>query len=311
MKFSYLNKIIVCLAASLTFGLSAYAQSEVEKTVVDSVAHQDYHKGLLADLTNIRKEITLLDSATFAYKLQEEQMLYPAFDLYGDVWEDENVNPYTRLKIEVPDSFVIDVSKYAMPADYTRVNSKYGWRGRRMHNGIDLKVYTGDTLYATFSGKVRMVDYERYGYGHYVVIRHGNGLETVYGHMSKVHVKQDQILKAGDPIGLGGNTGRSTGSHLHFETRFLGIPIDPAEIFDFENRVPHTDQFTYMSAKLKLAHRMEKIRAGAAIASHKIKSGDTLSRISHLYGVSINDLCRLNNISRTTTLRLGRVIYLE
>lgn len=90
-----------------------------------------------------------------------------------------------------------------------------------MHNGLDIKVYIGDTIRAAFSGKVRMVKYERRGYGKYVVIRHENGLETVYGHLSKQIVDENQYVEAGEPIGLGGNTGRSTGSHLHFE-RVLG-----------------------------------------------------------------------------------------
>ena len=102
-----------------------------------------------------------------------------------------------------------------------------------MHNGLDIKVYIGDTIRAAFSGRVRIVRYERSGYGKYVVIRHDNGLETIYGHLSKQLVKEDQFVKAGEVIGLGGNTGRSTGSHLHFETRLLGQVINPEFLFDF------------------------------------------------------------------------------
>ena len=121
-----------------------------------------------------------------------------------------------------------------MPCD-GYVTSPYGYRRRfrRMHKGIDLKVQTGDTVYAAFNGKVRLTKYERRGYGYYVVIRHENELETVYGHLSKFLVEPDQYVKAGDPIALGGNTGRSFGSHLHFETRFMGYAINPSAIFDF------------------------------------------------------------------------------
>ena len=105
-----------------------------------------------------------------------------------------------------------------------------------MHKGIDVKVYIGDTIYAAFDGQVRTATIDPNGYGKYVVIRHYNGFETVYGHMSKQLVNANDFVQAGEPIGLGGNTGRSTGSHLHFEVRFLGVAIDPAEIFDFKEQ---------------------------------------------------------------------------
>ena len=106
-----------------------------------------------------------------------------------------------------------------------------------MHNGLDIKVYIGDTIRAAFSGKVRMVKYERRGYGKYVVIRHENGLETVYGHLSKQIVDENQYVEAGEPIGLGGNTGRSTGSHLHFETRFWDRPLIRHFYLILKNRI--------------------------------------------------------------------------
>ena len=118
-----------------------------------------------------------------------------------------------------------------------------------MHNGLDLKVNIGDTIVAAFDGKVRIVKYERRGYGKYVVIRHDNGLETVYGHLSKQLVEENQLVKAGEVIGLGGNTGRSTGSHLHFETRFLGIAINPIYMFDFPKQDIVADTYTFRKAK--------------------------------------------------------------
>ena len=145
---------------------------------------------------------------------------------------------------------------FRMPTEHTKITSKFGPRRRRMHNGLDIKVYIGDTIRAAFSGKVRMVKYERRGYGKYVVIRHENGLETVYGHLSKQIVDENQYVEAGEPIGLGGNTGRSTGSHLHFETRFLGQAINPALLFDFEKQDIVADSFiclykTYIPQRAK------------------------------------------------------------
>ena len=128
-----------------------------------------------------------------------------------------------------------------------QVTSNYGYRARfgRMHKGIDLAIRSNDTIYAAFEGKVRLTNYEAKGYGNYVILRHPNGLETVYGHLNKFLVKPDQVVKAGQPIALGGSTGRSTGPHLHFETRYMGYAINPNAIFDFKNKTTHTDTYTF------------------------------------------------------------------
>ena len=151
--------------------------------------------------------------------------------------------------------------------------------------------------------------YERRGYGKYVVIRHDNGLETVYGHLSKQLVEENQLVKAGEVIGLGGNTGRSTGSHLHFETRFLGIAINPIYMFDFPKQDIVADTYTFRKTKgVKRAGSHDTQVADGTIRYHKVKSGDTLSRIAKLRGVSVSTLCKLNRIKPTTTLRIGQVL---
>ena len=208
-----------------------------------------------------------------------------------------------------------------MPTTHTKITSKCGPRWRRMHNGLDIKVYIGDTIRAAFDGRVRMVKYERRGYGKYVVIRHDNGLETIYGHLSKQIVKEDEYVKAGDPIGLGGNTGRSTGSHLHFETRFLGEVINPEFMFNFPQQDIVADSYLFIRGANMYSYQRTKAMAavksgksGAAEAAkhairfHKVRSGDTLGKISRLYHVSIDRLCQLNGIKRTTTLRIGQVL---
>ena len=167
--------------------------------------------------------------------LSRPNMINPAEDLYDDIWDHKNVNCYKGLSLE--HNYDINIKEFCMPInkETIKVTSHYGYRKqfKRNHYGIDLKVYTGDTIYATFNGKIRISSYEGKGYGNYVVIRHFNGLETIYGHMSKRLVKNNDYVYAGMPIGLGGNTGRSTGSHLHLETRFCGVPIDPQKIFNF------------------------------------------------------------------------------
>jgi LysM repeat protein len=156
----------------------------------------------------------------------------PASDIYTD-WRNEFVSAVAG---HVPANFKVDLRGFCMPTTSRVVTSNFGPRWRRQHAGIDVKVYIGDTIRAAFDGKVRITKYDRRGYGYFVVIRHPNGLETLYGHLSKIIAKEDMVVKAGDIIGLGGNTGRSTGSHLHFETRLLGQAINPAFMFDFEKQ---------------------------------------------------------------------------
>lgn len=132
--------------------------------------------------------------------------------------------------------FTDNLQDYKMPTPSRKVTSRFGARWGRKHKGLDIKVQTGDTIRSTFAGTVRVTQYNRGGYGYYVVIDHGKGLQTLYGHLSKYIVKPGMKVKAGEPIGLGGNTGHSTGSHLHFETIVNGESIDPTLIFDFTNQ---------------------------------------------------------------------------
>lgn len=220
----------------------------------------------------------------------------PASYLYPE-WSNDYVHKYTDVKL--PDTVFISMEGYRMPTDSTRITDVFGYRPRRgrWHMGLDVKVRTGDTIRAAFDGKVRVSDYERRGYGHYLVLRHPNGLETTYGHLSKKLVSKNQIVHAGDPIGLGGNTGRSTGSHLHFETRVVGNAIDPALLFDFPKQTAVTDSYLYLS-KTKPEY-------------YKVKSGDTLNRIASRNRTSVSKLCSLNGITTKTVLRVGQTLRVK
>lgn len=270
---------------------------------------------LLARQAPIDKKMRAVDSVALQRLISNEQLDNPAFSLYPD-WNNQYAH---RYDVELPEEYRIDLRHFCMPTPSRDVTSNYGYRASfgRMHKGIDVKVYIGDTIRAAFSGKVRIVDYEARGYGKYVVIRHPNGLETIYGHMSKHLVAENQVIKAGDPIGLGGNTGRSTGSHLHFETRFLGQAINPAELFNFEAQdvtgdfyvfraSEHAGKQTAAAAKKKSSPR--KAKAGSGSRVHRVKSGETLSRIAAKCGTTVDKLCRLNGISRKTVLRPGQII---
>lgn len=304
-----------CLGLLMLPGMEA-AEPEKGKTSPVSVEEANnvmerQVSELMAERVGFKKDIALekLAEAKLADEVARENLMFPADELYGSNWNTRWVDPFRdEEKVEFPDSCLIDCSSFVFPIDtMIRVTSKYGPRRRRMHKGIDLKVYKGDTIRAAFDGKVRIRNYERRGYGYYLVIRHPNGLETIYGHLSKQLVKVNDIVHAGDPIGLGGNTGRSTGSHLHFETRFLGQPINPALIIDFENGVPIQDNYVFRNVKIN-GRKSNIYTSGDQLVYHRIKSGDTLGKIARMYGTTIGELCRLNGIRPTTTLRIGRVL---
>ena len=274
--------------------------------VVAMVSLSSFSQDLIARQAPIDKKLKSVDSLALQKQIRAEQSEYPALSLYPN-WNNQYVHAYGNAII--PDTYTIDLTGFHMPTPSTKITSPFGPRWRRMHNGLDLKVNIGDTIVAAFDGKVRIVKYERRGYGKYVVIRHDNGLETVYGHLSKQLVEENQLVKAGEVIGLGGNTGRSTGSHLHFETRFLGIAINPIYMFDFPKQDIVADTYTFRKAKgVKRAGSHDTQVADGTIRYHKVKSGDTLSRIAKLRGVSVSTLCKLNRIKPTTTLRIGQVL---
>ncbi|MFS2533068.1 peptidoglycan DD-metalloendopeptidase family protein [Bacteroides ovatus] len=274
--------------------------------VAAMVSLNSFSQDLIARQAPIDKKLKSVDSLALQKQIRAEQSEYPALSLYPN-WNNQYVHAYGNAII--PDTYTIDLTGFHMPTPSTKITSPFGPRWRRMHNGLDLKVNIGDTIVAAFDGKVRIVKYERRGYGKYVVIRHDNGLETVYGHLSKQLVEENQLVKAGEVIGLGGNTGRSTGSHLHFETRFLGIAINPIYMFDFPKQDIVADTYTFRKAKgVKRAGSHDTQVADGAIRYHKVKSGDTLSRIAKLRGVSVSTLCKLNRIKPTTTLRIGQVL---
>ena len=274
--------------------------------VAAMVSLSSFSQDLIARQAPIDKKLKTVDSLALQKQIRAEQSEYPALSLYPN-WNNQYVHAYGNAII--PDTYTIDLTGFHMPTPSTKITSPFGPRWRRMYNGLDLKVNIGDTIVAAFDGKVRIVKYERRGYGKYVVIRHDNGLETVYGHLSKQLVEENQLVKAGEVIGLGGNTGRSTGSHLHFETRFLGIAINPIYMFDFPKQDIVADTYTFRRTQgSKRAGSHDTQVADGTIRYHKVKSGDTLSRIAKLRGVSVSTLCKLNRIKPTTTLRIGQVL---
>lgn len=286
MKFDCIKTILI--AATAMVSLNSFSQD------------------LIARQAPIDRKLKSVDSLALQEQIRVEQSAYPALSLYPN-WNNETVQAYGDAI--VPDNYQVDLTGFCMPTTQTKITDIFGYRPRRrrMHYGLDIKVYVGDTIRAAFDGKVRIVKNQgRRGYGKYIVVRHDNGLETVYGHLSKQMVDANQLVKAGEPIGLGGNTGRSTGSHLHFETRFLGIPVNPASIFDFEKQDIVADQYAFI--KTKTSNGTARSMASGEGLFYKVKKGDTLSKIASRQGVTINRLCQLNRITRKTILRPGQVL---
>lgn len=273
------------------------------------VSLNSFSQDLIARQAPIDRKLKSVDSLALQKQIRAEQSAYPGLSLYP-TWNNEYVQAYGDAI--VPESYKVDLTGFCMPTTHTKITDVFGYRPRRrrMHYGLDVKVFIGDTIRAAFDGKVRVVKNQgRRGYGKYIVIRHDNGLETVYGHLSKQIVEINQLVKAGEPIALGGNTGRSTGSHLHFETRFLGIAINPIYMFDFPKQDIVADTYTFRRTQgSKRAGSHDTQVADGTIRYHKVKSGDTLSRIAKLRGVSVSTLCKLNRIKPTTTLRIGQVL---
>ena len=239
---SFTLKKTIGIALLSMFSIGSYAQ--------DAIARQAPSDKRMKDIRNVK----------LYNKIETIDLDNPASDIYTDWTED-----FRRCSGSVPSNYQIDLRGFCMPTTSRKVTSNYGRRWRKQHEGIDVKVYTGDTIRAAFDGKVRICKYNRGGYGYYIVIRHPNGLETLYGHLSKQIVKKDQIVRAGEPIGLGGNTGKSSGSHLHFETRLLGKPINPALIFDFEHQDITGDYYVVRNGKVI---KEQELAAATRSANH-------------------------------------------
>lgn len=274
--------------------------------VGNSVSAQD----LLANQAPINAKMKLIDSVAVRRLMMDERAANPSAVLYGN-WGER----YTRQAAALPDSFLIHLSDFSMPTTSHVVLSDFGLRRGRQHKGVDIKVYTGDTIRSAFSGKVRIVRFDQKGMGNYVVIRHHNGLETIYGHMSKNLVEQDQEVKAGTPIGLGGNTGRSMVSHLHFETRFCGVALDPAQLFDFRNQDVTGDTYLYCKNNVQedgkkqvATTENQPAKAEGTVRYHKVAKGETLSAIARKHHTTVDNLCRINHIGKNYRLRIGQIL---
>ena len=248
----------------------------------------------------------LYKNFTWEYLQDEPVMLSQEDDstgLFTAQWVNDQIFAY-RLKPDSIRDTVINLNNngriFTLPV--------YGklFRGfMYTHKGLDIKLDKGDTIKAAFDGVVRYARYNRGGFGNLIILRHYNGLETYYAHLSKMLIKVNQVVKSGDPIALGGSTGRSRGPHLHFEVRYKDIPLDPLRMIDFDNQklisnvLPVTKKVFYPN----------DYDVNAVIV--KIKKGDTIGKLAKKYHTSVKEICAMNKIKPNTTLRIGRSIRVK
>ncbi|MHA8103502.1 peptidoglycan DD-metalloendopeptidase family protein [Aquirufa nivalisilvae] len=239
---------------------------------------------------------------------------------YFAIWDTKSIDPYD---IDIKDfDEPVDIELYNVgsgrnwspPLNVVKQTSPFGPRWGRLHAGVDLDLETGYPVMSAFDGIVRISGFDYSGYGNYVVVRHYNGLETLYGHLSKRNFESGTFVKAGDEIGLGGNTGRSTGSHLHFETRYEGNPFNPNNVYNLSTGEPLSDHLLITARtfdRRSLSLRNEYGSAGEKIRSRRtawtrVRPGDSLYSIAQRAGMSVTKLARLNGLKLSSTIRAGR-----
>lgn len=233
----------------------------------------------------------------------------PSQSTYGK-WDTKNISPYTEELFQNDSAVMLTLTdnknncNFVSPIQDPVVTSNFGWRSGRNHNGIDLDLQVWDPVVASFDGMVRISLFHE-GYGRVVVIRHYNGLETLYAHLHRLKVKAGDIVEAGQVIGLGGSSGHSSGSHLHFEVRYKGKPLNPRHLISFKNNELISD-----SVEL-IKHKWDYAALPVGVEYHTIERGDFMFKIAKRYALSVNELCELNACKRNKTLIVGRKLRIK
>lgn len=230
----------------------------------------------------------------------------PATNYYDDF--DENTVFQITPEEELADSTVLviendSLGRFSSPKLGT-VTSKFGWRDGRMHKGIDIQLSRGEAISSAFDGMVRYAQ-KKGSFGNVIIIRHYNGLETVYAHLSKIKVKIGQVVKSGSIVGLGGNTGRSSGPHLHFEIRFKGQALNPASIISFTDNQPFNNTIVIKKTRYGISTYPSNAKL------HTIEKGETWFEIAKQYGLTLKELCYLNATDRRYYLKVGQTLRIN
>ncbi|MBQ2026830.1 MAG: peptidoglycan DD-metalloendopeptidase family protein [Alistipes sp.] len=246
-------------------------------------------------------------------------------------WNTEKISPYrdsvalSSIPATVPITLVDSLRSYRYPIK-GRITSRYGVRRRVNHNGIDIAVKVGDTICSAFDGRVRFSKATETGYGTLVIIRHDNGIETYHGHLSKRLVEAGDRVVAGQPIALGGNSGRSTGPHLHFECRYMGQSFDPERLIDFRTGDLRRDHLLLKRSYFSIYSKYEQDWNGEKVLAdadkkeaeisaerryYKVRQGDYLGLIAKRNYTTVSAICRLNGIRADAVLQVGKVLRVK
>jgi len=288
----FMKQLKYCLILVFTIPMLAMAQRNVD-AIIDTV---ETPKGTAI----------LYKNFTWEY-LQDEPVMMSLEDdstgLFSAQWINDQIFAYRIKPDSIHDTLVSLISPgriFTMPI-YGKLFRGFTYS----HKGLDIKLNKGDTVKAAFDGVVRYAKYNRGGFGNLVIIRHYNGLETYYGHLSKIMVKVNEVVKSGDHIALGGSTGRSRGPHLHFEIRYKDIPLDPLRVVDYDNQRLIANNFPVT----KMVFYPNDHVADAVVI--RIKSGDTIGKLARKYHTSVKEICAMNKIKANTKLRVGRSIRVK
>lgn len=336
----YIARIILLLTALATHVLASAQvkdppkktdKSEIKVNKLDVIYEEEEFKGVVIDHRNDKETEQYLYTAPFIFDTDDDEGdIDDEGNLPGNYnLSDEGAASEDDILIEGFDTAVIhmpklDIRHMTEPVSIrlrdeahgqffhwptpksARPSSHFGPRRRRFHYGLDLAQPTGEPIFAAFDGTVRISKRNR-SYGNLVIIHHENGLETYYAHMSKRNVEAGQHVKAGDVIGLCGNTGRSFGSHLHFEIRYQGNAINPETVIDCNTHDLISDHLTLTPASFRKVSSKGRASGSASSSGgwYRVRSGDTLEKIARRYGTTVRRLCQLNGISQNKVIHPG------
>ena len=315
--------LVLCLgcATAVANPLDSLTIKPIEKLqsaiVVDTLPTADKHLSIVLFNDN-------------SWRYIRNQTIFPDSTIFAKYWDTEKISAYREvplgeIPLQVPIHLVDTLRSYRYPYK-GRITSRYGVRRKVNHNGIDIAVKVGDTICSAFNGVVRFSKATETGYGTLVIVRHDNGLETYHGHLSKRLVEAGDRVVAGQPIALGGNSGRSTGPHLHFECRYMGQSFDPERIINFVTGELRREELLLKRSYFSIYSKYEQDWNGEKVLAdadkkeaelsaerryYKVRSGDNLSLIAKRNYTTVSAICRLNGIKADAILPIGKVLRVK
>ncbi len=339
---SFLNKILLLFLLIFSFSVSCFGRNtegdeKLKKDTINAlvIAPSDPFYSSISKLSG-EKIILMIDSLLELDNIPESFMKefkayvenkllddgsYNTLTNYYDnskipsnctyeTWDTKNISPYNESISHNDTSLFLTLidqknnCNFISPLQNPVITSDFGWREGKNHSGVDLDLEVWDPVVAAFDGMVRVALFHP-GYGRVVVIRHYNGLETLYAHLHRFKVKTGDIVEAGQIIGLGGSSGKSSGSHLHFEVRYKGIIINPKHLISFKDNGLISDSLQLIKQK------WDYVALPVGIKTHTIVKGDFMYKIANRYGISVNELCEINGIKRNKLLTIGKKLRIK